>query len=117
LARLLFGAVAAGIVLGVLASQMLFLGVATLIPWGVAGLVVGAICRDWRQAVAAGAAYGFVLDFSFIAFDYNGADPVVTKVPFFAMIGMVRALFGLALGLAGRWLAALGRAPSGGPAS
>jgi len=69
----------------------------------VGGLVAGAICIDRRQALAIGAAYGFALGFSFIAFDYGGADPILTKVPFLAIIGAFSAAFGVALSLVGEW--------------
>ena len=95
------GGAALGLVLGFLAARMQFLGWATLIPWAAAALLVGAVSRDWRQALAAGVAYGFVLGFAFTAFAYAGADPVLGKVPFFATLGVVSAGFGAALSLAG----------------
>lgn len=115
MAKWLAGAAVLGVVLGFFASRMLFLQWATLIPWAVAGLAVGAACVDRRQALAVGAAYGFVLGFSFIAFDYQGADPVLTRVPFFAIIGVVSAGCGAALGLVGQsvW-ARLRTRPGGG---
>lgn len=98
-----------GIALGVLGAHLLFLGWATLIPWGLAGLAVGAICRRRGQALAAGVAYGLVLGFSFMVFGYTGTDPLVGKLPAFAVIGAFSALFGVPLALAGHWLAARGR--------
>lgn len=106
-------AAALGLVLGFLGSRMLFLQSATLIPWAVAAIVVGAISRDRRQALVSGAAYGFALGVSFIAFDYGGADPILGKVPFFAALGVVSAIFGSALSVAGQWLTARLRARSG----
>ncbi len=115
MAKWLAGAAVLGVGLGFLASRTLFLQWASLIPWAVAGLVVGALSIDRRQALAIGAAYGFALGFSFIAFDYNGADPVFTRVPFFAIIGAVSACFGAALSLAGQWVwARLRTRPGGG---
>jgi hypothetical protein len=35
---------------------------------------------------------------------YGGADPLLSKVPFFAVFGLVSAAFGIALGLVGHWL-------------
>jgi hypothetical protein len=98
------GGGAVGVVLGFLASRLLFLQWATLIPWAVAGLAVGAIGRDRREAVIAGAVYGFALGFTFMIFGYNGTDPVAAKLPFFAILGVVSAAFGVALGLVGRSL-------------
>jgi hypothetical protein len=97
-------AVALGVVLGFLGSRLLVLRWATLIPWGIAGLAVGAISRDRRQALVAGTLYGFALGFTFMAAGYTGADPLLGKVPFFAIIGVVCAPFGLALSLVGWWL-------------
>jgi len=94
-----------GALLGFLASRMLFLQAATLIPWGVAALAVGALSRDPRQALTAGAVYGFTLGLSFMTFGYNGTDPLLGKVPFFVIIAVVSAVFGVALSLAGRWFA------------
>ena len=107
-------AIALGVMLGFLGSRLLFLGWATLIPWGIAGLVVGAISQDRRQALAGGAAYGFVLGFTFTAAGYGGADPLLSKVPFFAVLGLVSAAFGIALSLGGHWLTIRLRTPSGG---
>jgi hypothetical protein len=96
---------------------MLFLQAATLIPWAVAGLVIGAITRDRREAVLAGATYGFVLGFSFMVFGYDGTDPVVAKVPFFALLGIVSAGFAVTLSLAGRWIRSRLGSQSGGTAT
>lgn len=97
-------AAAIGVLLGFLAARMLFLQWATLIPWAVAAVAVGFISRDRREALAGGAAYGFALGFSFTAFGYSGADPILGKVPFFAILGAVSAACGVALSLAGHWL-------------
>ena len=101
----LAGSAAAGVALGLLASRLLFLQAATLIPWALAGLLIGALCRSSREALAAGAVYGFALGFSFTASGYAGADPILGKLPFFALLGAVSAVFGAALGVAGLWLA------------
>ena len=110
------GAAALAVLLGFLATRMLFLQWATLIPWAVAAVVVGAISRDRREALAGGAAYGFALGFSFTAFGYGGSDPLLGKVPFFAILGVVSAAFGMALSLAAHWLLpVLRRRSAGGP--
>jgi hypothetical protein len=99
-----------GLLLGFLGSHLLVLGWLTLIPWGLAALAVGAVCRGPREAGIAGAAYGFVLGFSFTAFGYQGADPIVSKLPFFAALGLFSAVFGMAGGLIGQRLIARHRA-------
>jgi hypothetical protein len=107
-------AIALGVVLGFVGSRLLFLQAATLIPWGIAGLVVGAISQDRRQALVGGAAYGFVVGFTFTAAGYGGADPLFSKIPFFAIFGLVSAAFGIALSLVGHWLTIRLRTASGG---
>ena len=109
----LAGSAATGIVLGFLASRLLFLQAATLIPWAVAGLLIGALCGTSKAALAAGAVYGFALGFSFTAFGYTGADPILGKLPFFALLGAVSAVFGAVLSAAGLWLARRIRPASG----
>ena len=108
-------AIALGVVLGFLGSRLL-LQWATLIPWGIAALAVGAICQEQRQALVAGAGYGFALGFTFMAAGYAGIDPLLGKVWFFAIIGVVSAAFGVALSIAAQWLTVRLRTPSaGGP--
>ncbi len=104
MAKLAGVAIALGAVLGFLGSRLLFLQWATLIPWGIAGPVVGAISQDRRQALVGGAAYGFIVGFTFTAAGYGGADPLLSRVPFFDVLGLVSAAFGMALGLVGHWL-------------
>ena len=99
------GAAVLGLVLGYAGSQLLNLQWATLIPWALGGLAVGAVCRVRSEALVAGLAYGFVLGFSFMVVGYNGTDPIVGKLPFFAIIGVVSAAFGGVLAFVGwfRW--------------
>ena len=105
-------AAALGILLGILASRMLFLQWATLIPWGVAAVAIGVLARDRTLALVAGAVYGFALGFSFMVAGYGGTDPVVAKAPFFAIIGLVSAGFGTVLSLAAQFVASRWRARS-----
>jgi hypothetical protein len=91
-----------GVALGFLAASMLFLQWLTLIPRAIAAVVIGAMSESRRQAVAGGGIYGFLLGFTFTAFGYGGADPIVTRIPFFALLGAVSAVCGAALSLAGQ---------------
>lgn len=100
--RLIGGSIA-GLVLGYAGAQVLHLQAATLIPWALVGLGVGALCRTAREALLAGVAYGFVLGLSFMVFDYTGTDPIVGKLPFFVGIGVIGAVAGAVLGYAGWW--------------
>jgi hypothetical protein len=95
---------------------MLFLQGATLTPWAVAAIAIGTISKARREALIDGAAYGFALGFSFTAFGYNGVDPLIAKVPFFAILGVVSAAFGAALSVAAHWFRAWSRRRSGGAA-
>ena len=105
-------AAALGILLGILASRMLFLQWATLIPWGVAAVAIGVLARDRTMALIAGAVYGFALGFSFMVAGYGGADTALSKTPFFAVIGLVSAGFGAVLSLAAQFVASRWRARS-----
>ena len=91
MAERLAGAAALAVMLGFLGSRLPFLQWATLVPWGVAALVVGGISQDRRQALLSVAAYGFALGSSFMAAGYSGADPLLGKVGVFAIVGVVCA--------------------------
>lgn len=101
-ARLIGGAIV-GLILGYAGAQLLHLQWATLIPWGLAALAVGAICRSRREALIAAAVYGFFLGFSFMIAGYAGTDPIMGKLPFFALIGLVGAVAGAVAGFVGWW--------------
>jgi hypothetical protein len=89
-----------GAILGFAASRFLWLGLWTLLPWGLAGIALGYGTRS-RWPVLAGAVYGFVLSFVFMAAGYTGKASFLSRVPFFALLGSFGALCGLLLGLAG----------------
>jgi predicted nucleotidyltransferase len=73
------------IVLGITSSRYLFVGsTLSLIPRGIAGLLIGLWCLTYREAIAVGALYGFLLAFSFMMSGYQGSAPVLTRLPFFA---------------------------------
>ena len=92
-----------GAVLGLLGAHATFLGWWTLLPWAVGGAVVGYAAR--RRPAVAGASYGFVLSFAFMLGVYTGKASVLGRVPFFALLGVVGAVCGSSLAVAGRWLA------------
>jgi hypothetical protein len=94
-----------GIALGIIGSRYLFVGSAlSLIPWGIAGLLFGMWCPTYRQAFAIGALYGFLLAFSFMMAGYGGSAPMFTRLPFFAILGLVGAVCGMVLGVIGSFL-------------
>ena len=97
------GAAGLGVALGLLGAKAVVLGWWTLLPWAVGGAAVGYVAR--RRAALAGASYGFVLSFAFMLRVYTGRAPALSRVPFFALLGVVGALCGSSLAVAGRWLA------------
>jgi len=96
-------AVVAGLLLGWASAHALFLQWWTLVPWGIAGLALG-YRAGRREAAIAGALYGFVLCFVFTLAGYDGAASVVSRVPFFSILGLVGAVCGLVLALLGALL-------------
>ena len=98
----LLAAALVGIALGIIASRYLLVGsFLSLIPWGIAGLLIGLWCSSYREAILIGACYGFLLAFTFMLAGYQGSAPTLTRLPFFAALGLVGALCGLGLGLIG----------------
>lgn len=84
-----------GIILGVAGDYVLFLGGWTLIPWGIAGVLLGAWAGKEARVIA-GSLYGFALCFTFMIAGYTGAAPMVGRLPFFALLGLFGALCGAA---------------------
>jgi hypothetical protein len=96
-----------GVALGFAGAKMLNLQWFTLIPWGIAGIALG-LGATRVKAIAAGAVYGFVLCFVFMLVGYSGAAPAITRLPFFAAIG----LFGAVCGIALTWTGSMLKRPS-----
>src|SRR3989442_7366052 len=92
--RRLATGVVLGLILGWAAAHALFLHWWTLAPWGLAGLALGYRAKR-AGAVIAGGGYGFVLCFVFTLASYGGPTPAIPPVPFFTVLGVVRALCGL----------------------
>lgn len=89
--------------LGVGASHALFLGGWTLLPWGLGALALGYAAP--RRPAIEGAIFGFVLCFAFMVAGYTGKASLLSRVPFFAIIGVVGAICGSILTVSGAWLA------------
>jgi hypothetical protein len=103
-------AIALGALFGLTGPQYLFLGWFSLIPWGIAGLALG----YWSQRaerVLVGVLYGFALCFSFMIAGYTGTASLVSRLPFFAVVGVFGALCGLGLTMVGHHMRSK-RAPS-----
>lgn len=91
-----------GIALGVVASRYLLVGSwLSLVPWGMVGLLFGWWCHGYRDGIRVGAVYGFLLAFSFMIAGYQGAATLLSRLPFFAALGLFGALCGVALGVVG----------------
>jgi hypothetical protein len=98
----ILSAIALGVVLGLGASHALFLGLWTLLPWGLGGLALGYAMP--RRPAIEGAIFGFVLCFTFMMAGYTGKASLLSRVPFFALIGVVGAVCGMILSASGAWL-------------
>lgn len=96
-----------GMLLGILGAHVLWLAIWTLVPWGLAGAELGYWWNDRRPALP-GAVFGFALSFSFMVAGYLGKDSLLSRIPPFAMLGLVGGLCGLSLAIVGallhRWI-------------
>ncbi len=99
-------ALAAGALLGFLGARVVLVGSGlSLIPWGLVGLAFGAYCRSGREALGAGAVFGFALAFTFMTTGYDGSAALHTRLLPFAVLGAVGAICGAALAAVGQRLA------------
>jgi hypothetical protein len=93
-----------GSLLGIIGSRYLFVGSAlSLIPWTIAGLAIGA-WSEKRASMVNGAVYGFTLSFVFMIAGYTGTASLLSRLPFFALLGLFGALCGFVLGILGSLL-------------
>jgi hypothetical protein len=91
----------AGTLLGIIGARYLFVGSwLSLIPWGIIGLAIG-YWGDRGASMKNGAAYGFVIAFVFMIAGYAGTAPLLSRLPFFALLGLFGALCGFVLGILG----------------
>lgn len=98
----IFIAVLLGAFLGGFLAKFLFNGSAwNLLPWGLVGVGIGIFARNKKEALVSGALYGFVLSFLFMVGGYTGAQPLITRFPPFAVLGLVGAVCGAILGVLG----------------
>jgi hypothetical protein len=94
-------AVCIGLILGLIGARYLFVGSwLILIPWTVAGLGIGFWCTK-NESIVNGVVYGFVLSFVFLLAEYSGKASLISRVPFFAVLGVFGGVCGLVLGLLG----------------
>lgn len=91
-----------GSILGIIGSRFLFVGSSlSLIPWAIAGLILGWFAKDRKQSLLIGSVYGFFLSFVFMVAGYNGTKPLIQVIPFFIGLGIFGAICGLILGIIG----------------
>lgn len=95
-------AVVVGAILGGVVSKYLFVGsYLNLVLWGIVGIGLGWWSGSRKEAIWNTAIYGFVLSFVFMWVGYQGRAPIVTRIPFFAALGLVGMGCGAVLGLIG----------------
>jgi hypothetical protein len=92
-----------GAILGATGPRYAFLGWYSLVPWGLVALAIGFWCSK-RQSLYAGALYGFCLCFSFMIAGYTGTASLVSRLPFFVLIGLFGAVCGIAVAETGYFL-------------
>ncbi len=90
-----------GSLLGLIGSRYLFVGSwFSLIPWAIVGLLIGYWSHKGEWLIN-GSCYGFALCFVFMITGYSGSAPLISHLPFFAIIGVFGGFCGLILGLLG----------------
>ena len=91
-----------GVAVGISGQYYLFIGIYSLIPWGLCGIGLGYLTRGKVEAAISGALYGFALAFSFMVWGYSGTSPIWGRLPFFGLLGIFGAACGLSAAMVGR---------------
>jgi hypothetical protein len=92
-------ALAAGVLLGWLgAAPLRALSWGNLVLWGVVNVGLGLIAGSKGEKVVRLGLYGFTLGFAFMCFGYNGAASLLSRTPFFAVVGIFSALCAVLVG-------------------
>ncbi|MCU6480652.1 MULTISPECIES: hypothetical protein [Arthrobacter] len=96
-------AAALGALLGLIGARYIFVGSAlSLVPWGLAALIIGLLSKTWATAASRSALFGFCLAGTFMLAGYQGTVPVTNHLIPFAIIGLVGALCAIAGATVGR---------------
>ena len=94
-------ALVVGVFLAVTGARYLLVGSwLILIPWAIAGLAIGAWGAK-NESIINGVAFGFVCSFVFMMAGYSGTTSLVSRLPFFLVLGAFGGICGALLGLAG----------------
>jgi len=94
----IFISILLAILLGAVVSRYLFVNsYLNLVPWGLAGLLIGFYCKNIKEAVLNGMIYGFLLAFSFMWVGYQGSFSIISRIPFFTILGLIGAACGIIL--------------------
>ena len=94
---------ALGAILGLIGARYIFVGSPlSLIPWGLAALLIGYFSTTWKGTLGSGVLFGFCLAGTFMVAGYQGTAPVTNYLIPFAVIGLVGALCATAGATAGQ---------------
>ena len=100
----LTGSIVIGSLLGALGAGYVFIGSwISLVPWGLVGFAIGATFSR-KHSLLMGGLYGFSLSFAFMIAGYAGSASILSRLPFFAVIGSVGGGSGIVLALLGNVL-------------
>jgi hypothetical protein len=95
--------VVAGVALGLVGARYVFVNSGlSLIPWGLASVLIGVVASTRKQAVVDAASFGFALAMSFMAFSYEGDDGIASVIPPFCLLGLIGAACAVVLAILGR---------------
>jgi hypothetical protein len=97
--------VVVGAALGLTTARFVLVGSGlSLLLWGAVAAAIGCVSASMAGAVRDSAAFGFVLGTSFMAFGYDGAAPLVSRLPAFGLLGLVAAGAAVAVAALCRWV-------------
>lgn len=93
-----------GAALGSATARFVLVGSgSSLLLWGAAAAAIGCVSTSTAVAVRDSAVFGVVLGTSFMAFGYDAAAPLVSRLPAFGLLGLVAAAGAVAVAALGRW--------------
>ena len=94
-----------GFIFGGIISKYLFVGsYLNIFLWGGVGMVIGWCSNSRTETIKNSSVYGFVLSFFFMLLGYQGIAPIISRMPFFIILGLVGAVCGIISGLVGFYI-------------